>query len=156
MTTDPAIEKLLAKFAPKLQVSELAPDTDTISSGAQIVKTSLDLLNASEILNSAEHSNIVQPSLIGTTNPAPLSAADQIVARISKLQEMLQVQSPGYESLLHEIHVTLFKDQALTHLLTEEQIGVIVAGLSKKKNIVIAAGMSKAKKKAADISVDDI
>lgn len=153
MTTDPAIAALMAKFAPKLQSLEQSVLTTSTLSDAKIAETQLGVSVLEVQIN---QSNIVQPSSIGTTNPAPLSAADQIVARISKLQEMLQVQSPGYESLLHEIHVTLFKDQALTHLLTEEQIGVIVAGLSKKKNIVIATGMSKAKKKAADISVDDI
>jgi hypothetical protein len=75
--------------------------------------------------------------------PTPLSAADQMVAKIAQLQEMLQQNAPGYEGLLHQLHVQLHKDEDLTHMLTEEQIGVIVAGLSKRKQVVISEAIKK-------------
>jgi hypothetical protein len=76
-------------------------------------------------------------------SPTPLTAADQIIAKIADLQQQLQVNAPGYESLLHQIHVALHKDEELVHLLTPEQVGTIVAGLSKKKNVVISAAIAK-------------
>lgn len=82
-------------------------------------------------------------SEILTTSPVPLPEISQIYAKIEDLKSRLQIAVPGYEHLLHEIHVALHKDESLTHLLSEEQIGVILLGLAKKKNIVIAEGERK-------------
>ena len=95
------------------------------------------------------------------TSPTPLSAAEQIVGRINELQVALQQSLPSYESLLHQIHVGLAKDPDVVHLLTEEQIGAICVGLSKKKNVTIAlASKSKSTtvggKKLKDISISDL
>lgn len=78
-------------------------------------------------------------------------------SKITSLQEMLQQQSPGYENILRVIHENLNQDDSTVHLLTEEQIGVIVAGLSKKKGIVIAEVESKQRKaKLKDITIDEL
>lgn len=96
-----------------------------------------------------------------TPTPTALSAAEQVMNRIFELQVALQQALPAYESLLHQIHVGLAKDPDVIHLLTEEQIGTICAGLSKKKNVVIAtATKSKSTtvsgKKLKDISISDL
>jgi len=80
------------------------------------------------------------------TAPTPLDNSQQVVDRIAMLQETLRNNSPAYESLLHTIHVQLAKDPDVVHLLTEDQIGMIVAGLSKKKDVVIATTLQKSKK----------
>lgn len=76
---------------------------------------------------------------------APLNNLEQIVAKISELETALKENTPNYESLLHQIHVNLHKDESLTHLITEDQIGVVVRALSKKKSIVIATTAAKSK-----------
>lgn len=81
-------------------------------------------------------------SPIGT----PLSNVDQIKQRISELRQALELRAPQYESLLHLIHQELRKDEEVVHLLSEEEIGTIVEGLSKKKNIVIVEEKQKSKK----------
>lgn len=96
-----------------------------------------------------------------TSEAVPLSNADQIVSQIEELQKMLQVASPGYESLLFTIHHNLSKDEELVHLLSEEQVGVICAGLAKKKNVVIAEVEKKGSKTAGgkklkDVSLSDL
>lgn len=87
----------------------------------------------------------------------PLPQAEQISAKISLLQQQLQQQSPGYESLLHELHVALHADEEMVHLLTEEQVGIICAGLAKKKGIVIAAvekkGSTSSGKKLKEVTL---
>jgi hypothetical protein len=80
---------------------------------------------------------------------APLGNAEQIVARINDLQAQLQQNLPGYESLLHLIHRQLAADPDMAHILSEDQIGVIFAGLTKKKQIVIATEKAKSKRKPA-------
>jgi hypothetical protein len=86
-----------------------------------------------------------------------LSNSDQIKARIADLQEMLQKQLPGYESLLHTIHRNLSMDPETTQLLSDEEIGVIVAGLSKRTGIFITKVETEKKlKKGGKITLDDL
>jgi hypothetical protein len=89
-----------------------------------------------------------------------LSNTDQIKARIAELRESLQQQLPNYESMLHTIHRNLANDPATVQLLTEEEIGVICAGLSKRTGVFIAAAeaekMVKGAKKGKKIDVDDL
>lgn len=100
----------------------------------------------------------------GTTELVQLDNLGQISQKLSELQLQLQLQAPGYEALLQRIHTDLIKDPDLAHLLTDEQVGVLVAGLTKKKNIVIAEPekMSKktktadGKKSLKDIEIGDL
>jgi hypothetical protein len=100
----------------------------------------------------------VQPAgNIKVSGPQPLSNADQIIGMITNLQQQLQTSAPGYESLLHKIHRALATDEDLVHLLTEEQVGTIVAGLQKRKNIVINTEKAKSGGKGGPrVTVDDL
>lgn len=94
-----------------------------------------------------------------TIQPTAFTAFDLISQRISDLQSALSSASPGYENHLIIIHKALQKDEECVHLLTEEQIGVIVAGLSKKKNIVINEAIVKktrSSKSASKLTVEDL
>lgn len=75
-----------------------------------------------------------QPSTV----TVPLPAAERIKAQIVQLQEQLATRAPGYESLLHTIHRNLAEDPDIAHLLSDDEIGVIVAGLTKKAGVVLA------------------
>ena len=87
-----------------------------------------------------------------------LAAVSQINARIAELKEALQVAVPGYEGVLQLIHRQLAQDEALSHLLTDEQVGIICAGLTRKKNIMLVKESVKGAKKTklSDISADDL
>lgn len=92
-----------------------------------------------------------------------LTSSEQIVQRIGELQEALAKNLPNYESLLHIIHTALHKDEECVVLLTPEQVGVLCAGLSKKKGIVIAVNATKSAakktaggKKLSDVTLDDL
>lgn len=95
--------------------------------------------------------------------PTPLTNCDQIMAMIAELESSLQQTLPSYESLLHKIHVALHKDEECAILLSPEQLGVICAGLGKKKGIVIALSGSTASKTKTgsgkslkDVTLDDL
>lgn len=81
-----------------------------------------------------------------STVVATLTSSDLIKQRIYDLQEKLQTAAPGYESILHTIHQALAKDPDTVHLLSDEEVGIICAGLSKRTGIVIAE--AKATKRA--------
>lgn len=104
----------------------------------------------------------VENNQSATMMPTPLTNAEQIINKIVELQQRLQAAAPGYESLLQTIHVALSKDEEVVHLLSEEHIGIIVAGLAKKKGQVIIDGARKGQgktttgKKLKDISLDDL
>lgn len=93
-----------------------------------------------------------------------LNNIQQIQQRIYELRTALQTQAPGYESLLFHIHKQLAADEEMTHLLSEEEIGIIVAALSKKKDVIIsvelakkrAAGVTSSGKKVRDLSLEDL
>lgn len=94
-----------------------------------------------------------------STVSAPLPDSEVLIAKIEELKEKLQTAAPGYESLLHSIHRLLAADEQLTHMLKPEQIGIIVAGLSKRKNIVIAEATAKSSAKTGklkNISLEDL
>lgn len=78
----------------------------------------------------------------------PLTVAEQMKERILSLQEALQQQLPGYESLLHTIHRNLASDPDTVHLLSEEEIGVIVAALSKRTGVLIMKEIEEKAKKS--------
>jgi hypothetical protein len=73
-----------------------------------------------------------------STVTVPLTQAEQVRGRILELQEALQQNMPGYEGLLHTIHRNLAQDPDTVHLLSEEEIGIICLGLSKRTGVFIA------------------
>ena len=89
---------------------------------------------------------------------ANLPEASLLIEKIEELKEKLQNAAPGYEGLLYTIHKQLAADEQLVHILTEDQIGIIVAGLSKKKNIIIASAVSAKTTKASlkNVSLGDL
>lgn len=92
-----------------------------------------------------------------STVTSPLSTAEQLVGKILELQEKLQQQAPGYESLLHTIHSNLSKDPDLVHLLTNEQIGIICLGLQKRTGVEMSKIEAKKKTSSKEkVSLADL
>lgn len=90
-----------------------------------------------------------------------LHAVSQITNRIQELKSALESAIPGYEGILQQIHRQLSQDEALNHLLTDEQVGVICAGLTRKKQIMLVKEASRGsgagkKQKLSDINADDL
>lgn len=86
---------------------------------------------------------------------------EQIHARIAELQASLQQQLPGYKDMLHTIHRALQNDPETVHLLTDEEIGIICAGLAKRTDTVIATSAGTKNKLAngkniKEFELDDI
>ena len=97
-----------------------------------------------------------------TASAVPLTHCEQMKSKIADLQAALQKQLPGYEGLLHVIHKELLNDEELTHMITEEELGVICQGLQKKTGIVISTAAVKSKttaaggKKLSSLNLDDL
>lgn len=85
-------------------------------------------------------------------------AAD-LVARIADLQKAMEEKLPGFKDQLRTIHKML-KDHDvadLKHMLTDEQVGVIVRGLSQHTGVVIAESkVAKGGKGKRLTSIEDL
>ena len=88
---------------------------------------------------------------------SPLSTADQLREQIAQLQDALISANPGMPTMLRTIHAALRADPTNVTLLSPEEVGIVVSGLMKQTNTVIAAGIVKSTKKSGkNISVDDL
>lgn len=90
----------------------------------------------------------------------PLSNIQQMGDLINQLQESLRANIPNYESLLAVIHKAMQQDEELSHILTDDQIGIVCTGLRKKTGVVIATTSPKKTgaggKSLKDTTLDDI
>ena len=92
-----------------------------------------------------------------STVVTPITNAEQVKLQIAQLLTALQEKLPGYESLLHTIHRALATDPDVVQVLTEEEIGTICVGLSKRTSIFIAAKEADKKvKKGGKVTLDEL
>lgn len=97
------------------------------------------------------------PSL-DASNPVHFELMD----RLGKLEEALLIRDPLMKVHLAAIHKQLIGYEELVHLLTDEQIGKIVAGQQAHTNTTLAvevsskAGKAKVAARAAKYTVHDL
>jgi len=70
----------------------------------------------------------------------------EVAEAIQDLSDKLLSQHPEMPHLLRKIHQTLKANPEVVTLLSEEQIGVIVNGLSKQTQTTIATSLATGKK----------
>lgn len=71
--------------------------------------------------------------------PEVPTSTHPLAMEMMELREALEKNVPGFANKLREIHVKLRNDPATVTLLSDEEIGVIVAGLEKHTNVQIIA-----------------
>lgn len=86
---------------------------------------------------------------------------DKMNALLTQLEQALVDKDPKMPNHLREIHKHLIQFEELSHLLTEEQIGVIITAQAGKLNVVLAEETKKSKGKSSasslkGISADDL
>lgn len=85
----------------------------------------------------------------------------EVKEKLTRLQDALLSSHPTIPVLLRDIHTHLRTDPEIVTLLSEDEIAIIVKGLAKQTNSVIASDIMKSPKSAANkalknTSVDDI
>jgi hypothetical protein len=99
---------------------------------------------------------VVDPSTDSTVI-APMPEAAAIKDKIYQLQESLQQGLPNYEHLLHVIHRELGASEDTVHFLTDEEIGIICRGLTKKTGVELKAKTDKVTAKSLKgVKVSDL
>lgn len=90
---------------------------------------------------------------------APLSNFDQISQRIDEIRDAVEAKIPGYVHMLRTIHTALATDDAIAHLLTDSQVGILMAALKTRKNVVFVEKAAKSKstgKSLSKVTLDDL
>ena len=84
-----------------------------------------------------------------------MNKTDQLKEQIAQLQEALTSSNPGMATMLRTIHRALQEDRDTVTLLTPEEVGILVSGLLKQTNTIIATAAAKTTtKKLKNISLD--
>jgi len=73
-----------------------------------------------------------------------MTPLEQIQEKIATLGDMLEQQLPGFPTALRDIHKQLKADEEIVTLLSEEEIAIIVSGLSKQTKVHITEAATKA------------
>jgi hypothetical protein len=87
-----------------------------------------------------------------------MNLEEQVRESIASMQTALLSAHPDLPSLLRKIHTTLKANPDIVTLLSEDEIGIIVNGLSRQQNITIASSISKGGKGKTikSLTVDDL
>jgi hypothetical protein len=86
----------------------------------------------------------------------------QCLARLQLLEDALIARDPMMKTHLLEIHKQMITYEELVHLLTDEQIGIIMAAQQNHTNTVLvgsastAAGKKKAIAAGAKLTISDL
>lgn len=75
-----------------------------------------------------------------------MTPADQVKEAIISLQDKLLSAHPEMPVLLRKIHQKLKEDPEIVTLLDEEEIGIIVNGLSRQTQTTISTSLATGKK----------
>lgn len=81
-----------------------------------------------------------------------MNTADAIKMKVAELEQAILNQHPTMPTLLKQMHTALRQEPELLHMLSDEEIGVIVQGLSKQTNTVIVTAAAKGNSKAGKVA----
>jgi len=98
--------------------------------------------------------NLTSEQLAKTTPDHPIHV---VMERLALIEQKLLQNDPQIGTHLKEIHKHLMEYEELSHLLTPEQIGVLMKGFQKHTTIqLVVEGVKKSGGKSKKVSVDDL
>lgn len=150
-----SMQELMARMKAQKAAEKVVASNSQPSSGE--VKTALmDRLDT--VTDKPIHVDYIGESI--ESSPKTLNHADIMLIknRVVKLQEAMEKDIPEYASILHTIHKALSKDDELTHMMDEDEVGILLRAMKLRKNVVLVEEKSKksAKKSLKDTTLDDI
>jgi hypothetical protein len=83
----------------------------------------------------------------------------ELLPKMQKLEAALLANDPQMANYLKDIHKHLIQYEELAHLLSEDQIAVILEGQQKKIGVILAAETTKSKQSTkikGGITADDL
>lgn len=136
----------MAKVTQPAPELEKLPEATSVSPPAQVTETT----------EPAKQENV----------PERISAVAQtdhpIRMQLAELEAALNDKQPGFKTILRDIHTKLRQDPAIVTLLSDEEIGQILAGLKQHAQVEIIAPKEKKtaskeqKARVANMTADDL
>jgi len=81
----------------------------------------------------------------------------EVMTRITAIEDTMLKQDPQLPTHLKVVHKQLQEYEELAHLLTPEQIGVLMKGFQKHTAIqLVVEEQAKPRKRASKVGVDDL
>lgn len=156
-----SMAELLAQMKAKKAASSNSASVAREPVSQPVQETSINIKSTMDALDKVKDKPI---DYIGETidsQPRKINIATEgeiIKNRILKLSQALEAEIPDYAHILHTIHKALSKDDELTHLLTDEEVGVLIKAMKLRKSVVLVEEKkSKSAKKALNqTTLDDI
>ncbi len=97
--------------------------------------------------------NLTPEQLAKTTPDHPIHA---VMGRLALIEQKMIAQDPEIGTHLRAIHTMLQEYEELAHLLTPEQIGLLMRGLQKHTAISLVIEDSGKRKKSKKVTEDDL
>lgn len=103
---------------------------------------SVPAVNSPEPVSSSDHANSGQPEKKASEHP--------LMMELAELEQALLQQLPEFKTILKDIHGKLRQDPELVAIMSEEEIELVVRGLTKHATVeIIAPKAAKAARKSA-------
>ncbi len=97
--------------------------------------------------------NLTPEQLAKTTPDHPIHIVN---ARIAAIQERMTKNDPEISTHLREVHKMLREYEELAHLLSPEDIGILMRGFQKHTGISLVVDAPKGRAKKEKIGYDDL
>lgn len=100
-------------------------------------------------------------SLCVDNGTQPLTEYEPFKMKLAELSQALEEEIPGFALLLRDIHREMQKDPNVVTIMTPDEIGTVVKGLTKHMDITIvpaktASGRAKAGSRTQPLTADDL
>lgn len=106
-----------------------------------------------------QETEVHEPAQESGPVPVTSKSTHPILMEMAALEEALNKNVPDFANKLREIHIKLKQDPHIVTLLSDEEIGIIVAGMEKHTNVQIVAPATRkasTKKALANVSASDL
>lgn len=153
-----SMAELMAQMKAKKAAIPVADKSPDAARPAEAKTSTADTMNRLDSVL-AKPIDYIGETIESQPHKLDISTEGQIIfSRIEKLQKAMESEIPEYASILHTIHKALSKDDELCHLLTDEQVGVLIRAMKLRKNVVLVEEKKKAsaKKPLSKTTLDDI
>lgn len=87
---------------------------------------------------------------------AEMTKVDIVREQLLQLKAALDTRLPNFPQLLRTIHMNLKKDPEIVTLLAPEDINIVIQGLERQKNTILASVAMKKTKSMKSLDLGDL
>lgn len=138
--------------------TEVSVISNSQVTGVEVTKNDSSDSGMGSLVPSNELASGSTGSGVSTGSDVLLSAEyEPFKMKLAELQQALENEVPDFPLLLRDIHRTMSDDPNVVTIMTPEEIGTVVAGLSRHTNTtIVTAKPTKTAKRTQPLTADDL